>query len=159
MSKMRTNVWLTIIAFLVAAACARPSQESANDTVPVASKGVAVFSFVAMNPESEAAASELTATLIQSLERSPNISVLTKSDLPSGMDDPSSHDRWPESELVSLILEGSVRKIDSGIAVTVQLLDTSSDEHVWSDTYFSEQLETPTIISAIEQQVLPAASR
>ncbi|NBD95209.1 MAG: hypothetical protein GVY11_01880 [Gammaproteobacteria bacterium] len=36
---------------------------------------------------------------------------------------------------VSHVLEGSVRKMDERIRVTVQLIDSGSDRHVWSETY------------------------
>ena len=36
---------------------------------------------------------------------------------------------------VSLIMEGSVRKIGDDLRITVQLIDTKSGNHLWSETY------------------------
>lgn len=36
---------------------------------------------------------------------------------------------------VAHVLEGSVRKANNKVRITVQLIDTRSDTHVWSDTY------------------------
>ncbi len=36
---------------------------------------------------------------------------------------------------VAHVLDGSVRKADGRVRITVQLIDTRSDTHLWSDTY------------------------
>jgi adenylate cyclase len=127
---------------------------------PTASHGVVVFSFVPMDLESESVAVEMTTTLIRSLARIPNISILTESDLPPDMQDVSNHHRWPKGGLVSLILEGSVKNSDEGTRVTVQLIDAANDSHVWADTYVSEQADVGRIVAdAVENQVILAARR
>ena len=39
---------------------------------------------------------------------------------------------------VSFVLEGSVRKASDRLRITAQLIDTSTDRHLWSDTYDRE---------------------
>jgi len=60
---------------------------------------------------------------------------------------------------VSLILEGSVKNSEEGTRVTAQLIDVSSDAHVWADTFVSEQVDVAEIVAAVENQVILTASR
>lgn len=157
MSKLHHAIYLTIIGALLIAVVGLLTPKSTDDSFQGVGQGVVVFSFVPMDPESESVAAELTKTLIESLEKIANISVLTESDLPPSMQDSSNHHRWPKSELVSLILEGSVKESTEGTLVTVQLIDASSDAHVWSDTYVSEQVDVARIVVAVENQVVLTA--
>jgi len=159
MSKLHHAIYLSIIGALVIAVLGLLTPKSIDYSDPPARHGVVVFDFVAMDSESEFAAADMTATLIQSLEKVPNISVLTEADLPSSMQDSSKHHRWQKIELVSLILEGSVRNSEEGTRVTAQLIDVSSDAHVWADTFVSEQVDVAEIVAAVENQVILTASR
>ena len=159
MSKLHHAIYLTIIGALLIVVFGLLTPQSTDDSFQGVGQGIAVFSFVSMDPESDSVAAELTRTLIESLEKTVNISVLTESDLPPGMQDSSDHHRWPKSELVSLILEGSVEESAEGTLVTVQLIDASSDAHVWSDRYISEQGDIARIVAAVQNQVILTARR
>ena len=41
---------------------------------------------------------------------------------------------------VQYVMEGSVRKAGDSLRITAQLIDASSDEHLWAETY-SRELE------------------
>jgi adenylate cyclase len=159
MPQVYRRIWIATIALFVAAGCERPSEEVANATASAVDMGVAVFSFVPLNPKSGTAASDLTKALVQSLEKIPNISVLTRGDLPDAMQEPGDHDHWPESDFVSFVLEGSVKESEEGTMITAQLIDLSSDAHVWAGTYVLEQGDVATILSDVERQLLLAARR
>lgn len=159
MSKIRHAIYLAIVGALLIAGCGPLTQESTDDAIPIAKRSIAIFAFVPLGVESHTVASELTRTLIQSLEKIPSISVITKADLPPSMQDPSNHHRWPGSELVSLILGGSVRETEEGTMVTAQIMEASSEGHVWADTYVLEHGDVATIVADVENQVVMAASR
>ena len=159
MSQIRHGIYLAIVGALLIAGCGPLTQESTDDAILMAKRGVAIFAFVPLDQESDTVASELTRTLIRSLEKAPSISVLTKADLPPNMQDPSNHHRWPSSELVSLILEGSVRETETGTTVIAQIMKASSEGHVWVHTYFLEHGDVAAIIADIENQVVMTASR
>jgi TolB-like protein len=159
MSKLHHAIYLTIIGALVIVILGLLTPQSIDYSYPPASHGVVVFDFVAMDSESEFTAAEMTTTLIQSLEKAANISVLTNADLPSSMQDSSNHHRWPKIELVSFVLEGSVKNSEEGASVTVQLIDVSSDAHIWSNTFVSEQVDVARIVAAVENQVILTARR
>jgi len=54
---------------------------------------------------------------------------------------------------VSHILEGSVRKQNNRVRITVQLIDVETDHHLWSDTYDRTLNDVFAIQSEVAQQV------
>jgi serine/threonine-protein kinase len=54
---------------------------------------------------------------------------------------------------VSSILEGSVQKIGNKVRITVQLIDTKSDTHLWSETYDRDLSDVFSIQSEVAQNV------
>jgi adenylate cyclase len=54
---------------------------------------------------------------------------------------------------VAYILEGSVRKADNHVRIVAQLVDVSSDVHVWSETFDREITEIFTIQSEIAIEI------
>jgi TolB-like protein len=54
---------------------------------------------------------------------------------------------------VSAILEGSVRKIGNNVRITVQLIDTKTDTHLWSETYDEDLSDVFSIQSQVAQNV------
>jgi TolB-like protein len=57
---------------------------------------------------------------------------------------------------VAHILEGSVRKSQDRIRITVQLIDSAQDQHLWAETYDRELADIFTIQSEVAQQVAMA---
>ena len=54
---------------------------------------------------------------------------------------------------VSAILEGSVQKIGNNVRITVQLIDTKTDTHLWSETYDRDLSDIFSIQSEVAQNV------
>jgi len=57
---------------------------------------------------------------------------------------------------VRYILEGSVRQADDRVRITTQLIETSSDRHVWSESYERKLDDIFAIEDEIAASVLPA---
>ncbi len=57
---------------------------------------------------------------------------------------------------VSAILEGSVQKIGKNVRITVQLIDTKTDSHLWSEIYDRELSDVFAIQSEVAQNVARA---
>ena len=159
MTKVHHAIYLTIIGALTITIVGLLTPQSIDRSDQVASYGVVVFSFHSMDSDSESVATELTAALTRSLKNVPNINIVSESDLPSSMKNPSDHHLWPKSELVSLILEGTVQSSDDGVRITAQLIDASTDAHVWSNSFVLEQDSIAAIVAAVENQVIVTASR
>ena len=54
---------------------------------------------------------------------------------------------------VSAILEGSVRKVGNEVRIAVQLIDTKTDIHIWSETYEGDLSDVFSIQSEVAQNV------
>jgi adenylate cyclase len=54
---------------------------------------------------------------------------------------------------VSAILEGSVRRIDNNVRITVQLIDAGTDTHLWSEIYDRDISDIFSIQSEVAQAV------
>ena len=52
------------------------------------------------------------------------------------------------------ILEGSVRKSGNTVRITAQLIDASTDAHLWSDTYDREVLDTFAVQGEIAEEIV-----
>ncbi len=57
---------------------------------------------------------------------------------------------------VATILEGSVRKIGDRLRITAQLIDTSNDRHIWSDSYDRELTDIFQIQDEIANAIVSA---
>jgi TolB-like protein len=57
---------------------------------------------------------------------------------------------------VNHILEGSVRKADNRVRITAQLIDTTDDRHLWSDTFDRELVDIFAIQDEIANAIVDA---
>jgi TolB-like protein len=55
---------------------------------------------------------------------------------------------------VTYVLEGSVRKAGNKIRITAQLIDASSDTHIWSETYDRELEDVFAIQDEISAEIV-----
>ena len=100
-------------------------------------KSIAVLPFVNMSsdPEQEYFADGISEELLNLLARIPELRVISRSSAFSfkgkDVDIPTVARRLN----VAHVLEGSVRKAGNTIRITVQLIDASTDRHLWSETY------------------------
>ena len=93
------------------------------------------------------------------LEHAPDVDVLLDSDLPAGMRDSSEHHLWPKEQMISMVFEGSVARIDDTVRITVQLVDGPSDSHIWAETYETTSTDVNAIAESLRNQVLALAAR
>ena len=99
-------------------------------------KSIAVLPFVNMSDDAsqEYFSDGLTEEIIDRLTKIPDLRVISRT---SVMEYKKSDKRTPEigRELgVSYILEGSVRRSENNLRITVQLIQAGNDEHIWSET-------------------------
>jgi TolB-like protein len=57
---------------------------------------------------------------------------------------------------VGVVLEGSVRRADNRVRVTVQLIDARTDAHLWANTYDAELADVFAIQSQIARSIVDA---
>jgi TolB-like protein len=54
---------------------------------------------------------------------------------------------------VRYIVEGSVRRIDNHVRVTVQLIEATTDEHLWANNYDRELVDVFAVQSAVAREI------
>ena len=59
---------------------------------------------------------------------------------------------------VDHVLEGSVRKADNRVRITAQLIDATTDRHIWSDTFDRELVDIFSIQDEIANAIVTALS-
>lgn len=112
----------------------------ADSIVTVDKNSIAVLPFVNMSsdPEQEYFSDGLTEELLNLLAKIPELRVTSRSSAFAFKGQAISIPEVAAKLRVANILEGSVRKSGNRIRVTAQLIDASSDVHLWSETYDRE---------------------
>jgi adenylate cyclase len=115
-------------------------KERFGATIPLDTRRIAILPFANMSPDPNDSyfADGVTEELISTISSIGGLQVISRT---SVMGYRGSNKRIPEigQELkVGSVLEGSVRKADNFVRVTVQLIDVRSDGHLWSQSYDRE---------------------
>ena len=100
-------------------------------------KSIAVLPFTNMSadPEQEFFADGISEELLNLLARIEGLRVISRTSAFSFKGSDDTIVEIAEQLDVSYILEGSVRKSESALRITAQLIDARADAHVWSETY------------------------
>jgi TolB-like protein/Tfp pilus assembly protein PilF len=100
-------------------------------------KSIAVLSFVDMSSskDQEYMSDGIAEELLNLLAKIPELRVISRTSAFSYKGKSISLAQIAKELKVAYILEGSVRKSGSQIRITAQLIQTSSDTHLWSETY------------------------
>lgn len=120
------------------------ARRSATPAVPApgssADKTIAVLPFENLSPDPDNAffAGAMTEELTSALSRVPGLSVVSRTSASRFADTKESVPEIGHQLGVAYVLEGSVRRAEGRVAIVVQLIDTKTDEHVWTDRYERE---------------------
>ena len=95
----------------------------------------------------------MTEELISSLSKIGGLNVIARTSIMKYKTTDKDISRIGKELMVGSILEGSVRKFENKARVTVQLIDVSTQEHLWSMDYDRELKDIFTIQSEIAQSV------
>ena len=100
-------------------------------------KSIAVLPFVNMSsdPEQEYFSDGISEELLNLLSKIPELRVISRSSAFSFKGKDFDIPTIAAQLNVAHILEGSVRKAGSQVRITAQLIEASSDTHLWSETY------------------------
>ena len=131
-----------------------PVTSSAEATPAPAEPSIAVLPFLNMSPdpEQEYFSDGISEELLNLLVRVEGLKVASRT---SSFTYKGENRNIPEiaGELkVDHILEGSVRKAGNRVRITAQLIDTSNDRHLWSDSFDRELVD----IFAIQEEIANA---
>lgn len=133
-----------------AKAASLPEKHVGEDTHRVA---VLPFANMSPDPNDEYFADGLTEEVISTLSGIPQLEVISRTSVMQYRKNPKPV-AWVAKELhVGTILEGSVRKAGNSLRITVQMIDSSRDRHLWAETYDREFRDVFAVQSDIARKV------
>lgn len=125
-----------VLAILNSGREASPSQAAAGDILRD-KPAIAVLPFENISPEASDAyfADGMHEEIISTLSKITRLTVISRTSVEQYREAPKSM-RAIGAELgVGFILEGSARRDEDRVRLTVQLIDAASDEHLWTENY------------------------
>ncbi len=158
MSKLQHAIYVVIIGAMAVVIVGLIAPQPFDDSIRAENPRIVVFPFVSMNSSVDELAEELTEALVQYLESTPGVEVVSVTELPPGMRNSGNHHLWPKDGSISLAVEGAVNRRGEYVQTTVQLLDGMSDTHLWAEAYESDAGDIRAILDTVEQQILAQIS-
>ncbi len=119
---------------------------------------VAVLPFANMSPDpqDEYFADGLTEELISTMSKMSELKVISRTSVMQYKDKSKPMGEIGRELKAGTILEGSVRKASGRVRVTIQMVDSKNDLHLWAESYDREFKDIFAIQSDIAQQVATA---
>jgi TolB-like protein len=127
-------------------------------TGPILENSIAVLPFVNMSaePDQEYFSDGLSEELLIVLTKVEGLNVASRTSSFAFKGDAGSIQQIARSLRVANILEGSVRKVGDRLRITAQLIDASTDVHLWSDSYDREMTDIFQIQDEIANAIVSA---
>ena len=95
----------------------------------------------------------ITEDIITQLSKIADLKVISRTSVMQFRNTTRSIREIAEELNVAAILEGSVRKEGNNVRITAQLIDASTDRHIWSEQYDRDASEVFAIQSEVAQQI------
>ena len=117
--------------------CAVDGREPVDPASSAAAGSIAVLPFLDMSAEKDQSffSDGITEEILNRLSQSENLRVIARTSSFSFKDETLDVPQIGERLNVAYVLEGSVRKSADRVRITAQLIDVSTNAHVWSETY------------------------
>ena len=128
-------------------------------TAAIPEKSIAVLPFANLSADQENAffTEGMQDDILTAISRIADLKVISRTSVATYLAGQPRNFREIRQELgVSQILEGSVRRAGDRVRVTVQLIDTGTNAHLWADTYDRGLTDVFAIQSDIAQQIAAA---
>jgi TolB-like protein/Flp pilus assembly protein TadD len=121
-------------------------------------KRIAVLPFTNMSPDpaDEYFADGLTEEIIATLSKVQGVDVISRMSVMRYRKDPKPVREISEELGVRTVLEGSVRKAGNKLRITIQMIDATSDRHLWVENYDRELQDIFAIQTDIANRVAEA---
>ena len=132
-----------------------PANRAGNSFSPLA---IAVLPFANLSgdPENEYFSDGITEDILTHLSRIEDLHVISRTSV-MAYKDTNKHVREIARELgVGTVLEGSVRRAPGRVRVSAQLIDASTDKHLWAETYDRDLEDIFEVQSTIAETIARA---
>ncbi|MBI4546727.1 MAG: protein kinase [Ignavibacteriae bacterium] len=157
-SKRPSGVVLIAVAIVIILAIVGVYILLPTKSISVDRKSIAVLPFKNMSEdkENEYFSDGITEDIITQLSKIGDLKVISRTSVMRyKASDKSLRDIGGELD-VATILEGSVRRAGNRLRIVSQLIDASSDEHIWAETYDREMKDVFDIQSDVAQKIAAA---
>jgi len=111
---------------------------------------------ISSDPEDEYFADGMTEELIYTLSQIRELKIIAQTSALSYKNTKKTVAQIGRELSIGTVIEGSVRKADETVRVTIQLIDVSSEEHIWAQKYDRPFRDVFSIQSDIAQRVAAA---
>lgn len=111
------------------------------------------FANISPDPNDEYFADGMTEELISTMSKISGLSVIARTSVMGYKDEKKKIDEIVKELKVGTILEGSVRKANGNLRITVQLIDSKSSDHLWAESYDRELKDIFKVQSDISETV------
>lgn len=124
-------------------------------------RGIAVLPLVNMSgdPENDYFSDGIAEEILNLLARIPALRVASRTSSFAFRNSQQSMGEIATALNAQIILEGSVRKAENRVRITMQLIDTANDAHLWSEIYDRELTDIFAVQAEIAGQVVGALTR
>ncbi len=128
----------------------------AGGETKTSSIAVLPFNNLSGDPEQEYFADGITDDLITGLARNPALLVIARDSTFVYKDQPLDVREIAERLAVRYILNGSVRRVDERVRINAQLVDTTTEGHLWAERYDGELSNIFELQDEITQKIMSA---
>jgi adenylate cyclase len=140
------------------------SVKDAGGMVPAtreARPGIAVLPFENMSgdPENNYFSDGIAEEILNLLAKIPSLRVASRTSAFAFRDSKKTVREIADTLGVDILLEGSVRKAGNRVRITMQLIDSASDAHLWSEIYNRELTDIFAVQTDIAREVVFAITR
>ncbi len=129
-----------------------------NTSSPALQKSIAVLPFANLSgdKEEEYFSDGMTEDVITQISKIADLKVISRTSVMSYKNTKKSLREIGKEIGVAVILEGSVRRSGDRLRIVAQLINASTDEHIWADTYDREMKDVFEIQSDVAQHIADA---
>lgn len=137
---------------------AHENTQTKERRTPLDRHRIAILPFANISPDPNDVyfADGITEELISTISKIRELQVIARTSVIRYKDEKRSTDEIGNELKVGCLLEGSVRKAGEKLRITVQLIDSQTSEHLWSDSYDRELKDVFAIQTDVAQRVAGA---
>lgn len=116
---------------------AEPAAAPRGERRPASDRSIAVLPFANLSPhaENEYFSDGVTEAILMMLTKLGGLKVISRTSVMRYKDTQKSVRQIGDELGVATVLEGSVQRAGNRVRITAQLIETSTDHHLWADTY------------------------
>lgn len=155
---IRKLLWKIVIVILLLVAFSTYVILQKSTSKETNNKKIAVLPFININndPADEYFSDGIMEDILTQLVKIGDLKVISRTTMMSYKNSNKTLREISQELDADIVLEGSVRRDAKQLRISAQLIDASTDEHLWAETYDNELKEVLTIQSEIAQKIAEA---